>query len=74
MSGAKYPNPTAPGRLLANGKRRITVDLAPCEELIVIRSGAHYMLGYPVEDVVASHILADATEVTWCSASQEWVA
>ena len=55
------------------GKRRVVVELAPGEKLIAIRPDSHYMLAQPVEDVVGSHIIADATEVTWCSASQAWV-
>lgn len=60
-------------KTLANGKRRVTLELDPGERLLSVRDGAHYKLGYPVEDIVAVHVLETSTEVTWCSASQEWV-
>lgn len=49
------------------------VELDPSERLLPLREDAHYKLGYPVEDIVAVHILSESTRVTWCSASQEWV-
>lgn len=60
-------------RTLKNGKRRVVVELDPSERLLPLREDAHYKLGYPVEDIVAVHILSESTRVTWCSASQEWV-
>lgn len=56
-----------------NGTCRVVVYLLPGERLIAIRDGAHYKLGNPVDDIIASHILTDAREVVWCSASQAWV-
>lgn len=55
------------------GKRRITVELDEGEELIVVRPDAFYKLGYPVEEVVPSHVLQGTYQVTWCCVSQEWV-
>jgi hypothetical protein len=55
------------------GKRRVIVEVEHGEKLIGIRPDRHYKLAQPVDDVVGSHIIADADEVTWCSASQEWV-
>lgn len=43
------------------------------ERPVAIREDSHYKLGYPVEEVVASHILTEMEEVTWCSATQQWV-
>lgn len=54
-------------------KRRVVVELDEGEEFISIRQNAHYKLGSPVEDIVASHVLTATHEVTWCSAGQEWV-
>lgn len=58
----------------ANGLRRVTVVLARGESLMAIRDNSHYKLGQPVDDIVRSHIIMNAEEVSWCSASQEWVA
>lgn len=60
-------------RALPNGRMRVTVELAPGEKLLKVREGAHYQLAQPVGDVVGAHIIADAEEVTWCSAAQAWV-
>jgi hypothetical protein len=56
-----------------SGKRRITVELDKDEKLIVVKADTFYKLGYPVEDVVPSHVLEDAQQVTWCCIGQEWV-
>lgn len=53
--------------------RVMTVELQPGEDLVAIRRDGHYQLGYPLDDVVASHILADAAPVTWCPLEQKWV-
>jgi len=55
------------------GKRRITVELDKGEALIAVRPDSFYKLGYPVEDVVPSHVLENAHQVTWCCVGQEWV-
>ena len=56
-----------------DGLQELTVVLARGESLMGIREDSHYQLGQPVDDVVGSHIILEAREVTWCSASQEWV-
>lgn len=63
--------------------RRVTVELSDGEDiqaycagesLAIINLNAHYKLGEPMQDdVIAGHILADATRVTWCSIQQKWV-
>lgn len=58
---------------MATGKRRITIELDDHESIIAIRHGAHYCLGYPIEDIVADHIIRDAKEVSWCSIEQRWI-
>ena len=65
-----------------DGKVRLFVELDADEHLRSYRDGqalvlidpdAHYKLGEPMhEDVIAGHILADATRVHWCSIEQKW--
>ncbi len=65
-----------------NGVTRLIIELAPGEAMRVARPGrqlveidpdAHYRLGQPLQDdVMAGHILADATRVHWCSVEQKW--
>ena len=56
-----------------NGKRRIVLELDPGETLIATRDDSFYKLGYPFEEVVQSHIIQAAYQVTWCPLGQEWV-
>lgn len=58
---------------LGGGRRRVVLELQAGEELLAVRDGAHYQLGDPVGDVIASHILGATQEVTWCSVEQKWV-
>jgi hypothetical protein len=60
-------------RTLKNGKRHALVELDPGERITSYLEAGHYKLGYPNEEIVASHILDEAVPVTWCSAQQEWV-
>jgi hypothetical protein len=60
-------------RGLKNGKTHALVELDPGERITSYREDGYYKLGYPNEEIVASHVLDDAVPVTWCSASQEWV-
>lgn len=55
------------------GRLIVTVELDVDEMLTAITDGSHYQLADPVSDVVGSHILIDARQVQWCSASQKWV-
>lgn len=55
------------------GTRRVIIDLDAAEYLLVIKDGAFYKLGQPVDDVVGSHIITNCTQVVWCSAAQQWV-
>lgn len=57
---------------LKSGVRRVTVELATGEKLLALHDDRHYRLGYPVEDVVPSHVVLDATEVSWCCLEQKW--
>jgi len=55
-------------------RRRVVVELDEGEKLIAIQPDSYYQLGYPMnEDVIASHILTDAEEVSWCSLEQKWI-
>lgn len=54
------------------GKRRVMVELEPGEKLMAVRGDAFYRLGEPLDDVIAGHILADATRAQWCSVTQKW--
>lgn len=60
-------------KTLKNGKFRVTLEIDPGEKLIAIREDSFYKLGYPFEEVVQSHIIQDAQQVTWCPLGQEWV-
>ena len=65
---------TTSTRELKNGKIRCVVDLSPGEVLVVVKPSLHYRLGGQLDDIVASHVIADIEPVAWCSVSQEWVA
>lgn len=54
------------------GRRVVTVELSPGEDLIAVNHDAFYKLGQPLDDVVGGHIIADAVAVTWCSIEQKW--
>lgn len=61
--------PVKPG----SDMRRVTVILAPGEEIVAVHPDKHYSMGEPMhEDVFAGHIIAGATEVSWCSIEQKW--
>lgn len=54
------------------GRQTTWIQLEPGETALIIRKDRHYKLGGQVDDVVSSHVLEEATEVSWCSVSQEW--
>lgn len=58
---------------LKNGKRRVVLEIDPNEKIIAVQPDAHYKLGYPLEDVVPSHVLAEAVQTSWCCLDQKWV-
>jgi hypothetical protein len=55
-------------------KRRVLVELDLGEQLIAIHDNRYYQLGYPLDEVMVGHILANTHEVVWCSLAQEWKA
>lgn len=60
-------------KTLKSGKFHVTLEIDPGEKLMAIREDSFYKLGYPFEEVVQSHIIQDAHQVTWCPLGQEWV-
>lgn len=54
------------------GKRRVIVELDDDDNLVCVKAGWHFKLGYPHEDIVAAHVITEMRPVVWCSASQEW--
>jgi hypothetical protein len=60
-------------KTLKNGKCHVLVELDPGERIAGYHDDRYYKLGYPVEEIVAGHVLDQTVPVTWCSASQEWV-
>lgn len=62
-------------KVLKDGRVHILIELGPTEAMPVepVKEHAHYRLGYPIEDVVAGHIIADARRVNWCSLEQKWI-
>lgn len=60
-------------RTLRNGKRHVLVELDEGEHIMVVHPDKYYKTGYPIEEVVAGHIILDSVRVTWCSVGQEWV-
>lgn len=43
------------------------------ETVFAVDENSHYRLHESHGDVVAGHIIAEAVEVYWCSASQKWL-
>jgi hypothetical protein len=58
--------------MLADGRRRVTLELDKEDEVVIVRRGAHYALGQPVGDVVPAHVITEAAQVTWCCVEQKW--
>lgn len=56
-----------------DGKRRATYLLNPGDEVLVLLADRHYRLGDPIDDVVPTHVIANAVEVAWCPVEQKWV-
>ena len=57
---------------IVRGVRRVTVELAPGENLQAINPDKYYRLSDPMDDVIAGHILAGAAMANWCSIEQKW--
>lgn len=57
---------------IVRGKRRITVEVEDGEQLLIVKPNSFYKLGGQLDDIVASHIVEDAVEVSWCSIEQKW--
>lgn len=50
----------------------VTVEISKGEKLLSVRDDSYYRLGDPLNDVVPSHVIADATPATWCCLEQKW--
>ena len=59
---------------LIKGKRRVLIELDDNEKLLVINENGHYKLGYPMDEIIAGHIIKEMMPVVWCSIQQEWIA
>lgn len=59
-------------KTLKTGKLRVTVDIAPGEQLIAVNEDRFYQLGGQVNDVHRGHVLTETKEVYWCGITQEW--
>lgn len=60
-------------RINKHGKREAVVVLDAGEHIQAINPDWHYRTGYPIEDVIAGHIILDSVQVTWCSLEQRWL-
>lgn len=60
-------------KAVKDGKREVTVRLDGDEEILPLRHGGYYKLGYPIEDIVEAHHILDAVPVSWDAVEQKWV-
>ena len=60
---------------LKDGRWQVLIELAKGEPFPVepLDAGHMYQLGYPHDEVVAGHVLADTKRVCWDSLGQKWV-
>lgn len=58
---------------LSNGKRRLTLELDPGEQLIRLRPNAFYRLAYPCDEVLPTYVLDSIHRVHWCPIEQKWI-
>jgi len=54
------------------GKITVTVELEKNETLMAVREDSFYKLGYPIEEIVPTHVLTDSELVSWCCVEQKW--
>lgn len=61
-------------KTLPSGQERITIQIPKGARLVCIEPSSFYKLGYPCDDqILGSHVLDSVRQVSWCSASQQWV-
>lgn len=60
-------------RINKKGMREVTVELGDNEQIMSINPDGHYMTDYPLENVIAGHIMLNSNEVDWCSLEQKWL-
>lgn len=58
---------------LLNGNTQVTYEFSPNETMLCVKRGEFYKLGYPVEEVMAAHILSNMQLVVWDSLEQCWI-
>jgi hypothetical protein len=60
---------------LKDGRRHVLMELCKDDPMPIRppHKDHHYRLGYPMDDVVAGHILKDMRRVFWDSLTQKWV-
>lgn len=58
---------------MKNGRRRVTIELAPGEQLIRLRPDSFYRLAYPCDEVLPTHVLDSIRRVYWCPVEQNWI-
>ena len=58
---------------LANGRRRLTIEVDAGEDLISVHADGNYRLGDPTDIVIYGHDLIGAQRVNWCTVEQQWV-
>jgi hypothetical protein len=51
----------------------LTVRISRKEKLLAVDESSLYKLGYPIEDIVPSHVVAESVPVVWCPTEQRWV-
>ncbi len=55
------------------GGQRVVVEVSDDETMLLsLAPNTFYQLGGQVDDIVASHVLMEMQEVSWCSISQKW--
>lgn len=58
---------------LQNGNLQVVVEVKPSEALMAVERNSHYKLGYPTETIQTACELLQASQVVWCSVSQQWI-
>lgn len=59
-------------RTTSKGIRRVTLQLDPGEQIVVVRRDAHYKLGAQMDDIITSDAIEEAVEVFWNIHEQKW--
>ena len=60
-------------KVLNSGVRRVLVEVSKDATIYALPHDCYVRLGYPMDDVVHSDIVANAVPVMWCPIEQRWV-